>query len=102
MSGNCNIGEINFVDEINPVDCIEEIISDGDWNFIGCTEEVSTVCWGNDQTSLFARGPIGEDDHFKLYIKDMEVSCWKMPQFLSEGILDLLGNISLLGMGLRR
>ena len=56
--GICNIREINFVGELNLLDCVEEIISDGDWKFIVCTEEVSTVCWGNDQTSLSARGPI--------------------------------------------
>ena len=91
--GICSIEEINSVRELNPVDCIEEIISDGDWKFIGCTEEVSTIFYGNDQTSLSSRGPIEEDDHVKLSIRDMEVNYWKMPQFLSEGILDLLGNI---------
>ena len=89
--GIFSIGEINSIEELNPVDYVEEIIFDGDWKFIGCTEEVFIVCWGNDQTSLYARGPTGGDDH---------VNCWKMPQFLSEGILDSLGNISLLRMSL--
>ena len=100
LSGNCNIREINSVGEINPVDCVDEIISDGDTDFIGCTEEVSTVCWGNDQTSLSARGDIREDDHVELSIRDIEVNRWKMPQFLSDGILDIKGNISLLGLSL--
>ena len=34
LSGNCDIREINSVGEINPVDYIEEIISDGDHDFI--------------------------------------------------------------------
>ena len=80
--GICSIGEINSVGELNPIDCIEEIISDGDWKFIGCAKEASTVCWGNDPTSLSASGPIGEDDHVKLFIRDMEVNCRKIPQFL--------------------
>ena len=42
--GICSIREINSVRELNLVDCVEEIISDGDWKFIGCAEEVSTVC----------------------------------------------------------
>ena len=100
--GICNIGEINSIGELNPVDCIEEIISDGDWKFIGCAEEVSTICWGNDQTSLSVRGPIGDDDQIKLSIKDMKVNCWKMPESLPVDILDLLRNISLLGTILRR
>ena len=100
--GICSIREINSIGELNLVEFTEEIISDGGWKFIGYAEEVSTVCWGNDQTSLSTRGPIGDDDQVKLSIRDMEVNCWKMPQFLPEGILDLLGNISLLGMSLRR
>ena len=75
----CSIGEINFVGELNPVDCIEEIVCDRDWIFIGCGEDVFTVCWGNDPTSLSARGPIRGDDDVKLSIRDMEVNCRKMP-----------------------
>ena len=30
-SGNCNVGEINSVGEINPVDCVVEIKSYGDY-----------------------------------------------------------------------
>ena len=66
--GIYSIGEINFVGEFNHVDCIDEIIFDGGWKFIGCTEEVSIVCWGYDQTSLYVMGPIGEDDHVKLFL----------------------------------
>ena len=77
--GICSIREMNSVGKLNHVECIEEIISDEDWKYIGCAEEVSTVFWGNDPTSLSARGPIGEDDHVKLFIRDMEVHYWKMP-----------------------
>ena len=44
LSENCNIGEVNSIGEINLVDCVEEIISDGDQDFIGCAKKVSTVC----------------------------------------------------------
>ena len=46
----------------------EEIISNGDWKFIGRVEEVSARCYGNNQTSLSARGPVREVDHVKLSI----------------------------------
>ena len=74
----------------------------GGWNFIGYVKEVSTVCWGNDQTFLSARGPNEDDNRVKLSIRNMELYCCKMPEFLPVGILDLLRNISLLGMILRR
>ena len=56
-----------------------------------CVEEVSTIYWRNDQTSLYNRRPTGGDDYVKFR---------KMPQFMSEGVLDLLKNISLSGMSL--
>ena len=40
---------------------------------------------GNDQIPLSVRGPIGEDDHVKLSIGDMEVNYWKMPHITLAG-----------------
>ena len=44
-----SVREINSTGELNSLYYIEGIISDGDYNFIGCAEEISAVCWGNDQ-----------------------------------------------------
>ena len=44
------------------MDYVEDIISDEDWNFVGYAEEVSTICWRNDQTHSSSRGSAGEAD----------------------------------------
>ena len=64
------------------MDCTKGIISDGNWNFVGCAEEISTICWRNDQTPLSARGFAGEYGY---------INSWKMPKFLSGSILGLHG-----------
>ena len=87
--GICSIGEMNSIGEFDFVDCVEEINSYQ--KFIGRAKEVSAVCWGNNQTSSFIRGPLGEDAPVKLSIRGMEMNCWKFPQFLSDLHIRLAG-----------